>query len=179
MKDITLIAAVDKNWGIGYHNELLFHLKKDMAFFREKTLGNTVIMGRKTLESFPGGKPLPERTNIVLTSQTAEDFTQGHPGDGTLVVCHSVAEVMRYLEGVAGDSYVIGGGMVYRQFVEYASRALITQVDRIKEADTFFPRLDDRKDWEVAREIGTFCEAGVAGRFVEYVRKEGICLDNR
>lgn len=169
MREITLIAAVDKNWGIGCGNALLFHLKTDMEFFSEKTRGNIVIMGRKTMESLPGGKPLADRINIVLTHQNMESLS----GEGW-IICHSVEEVTEYVENVHGTVYVIGGEMVYREFEPYASRAFITKIEEEKEADAVFPNLDIMNGWRLVSAGNRFCEDGVWGEFVEYEKNPGL-----
>ncbi len=170
MGEISLIAAVDENWGIGYENALLFHLKTDMKFFREKTKGNIVIMGRKTMESLPGGKPLADRINIVLTHEERESFLNGHPAGDSWIVFHTVAEVMDHIENTSREIYVIGGEMVYREFEPYASRAFITKIEKEKRADAFFPNLDAMSGWEMISSGKRFCEDGVWGEFVEYER---------
>ena len=109
---MKMIAAVDKNWAIGNKGELLAHLSGDMKFFRAKTTGNTVILGRKTLATFPGGNPLKDRRNIVLTHKA--DFD----GNGA-EVAHSVEEVLELVKNENTDNvYVIGGESVYSQFMD-------------------------------------------------------------
>lgn len=170
MKQITLLAAVDQNWGIGYQNCLLFHLKKDMEFFREKTTHNIVVMGRKTLESLPGGHLLPNRKNIVLT--TNREFGKRYEKEeGELVVLHSPEEVLTYIENEERAVFVIGGGQIYRQFLNVASRAYITKAATVREADTFFPNLDQDAAWRKLSESEKIVdESGVAFRFTEYCR---------
>ena len=102
---MNAIAAVSADWGIGRDNDLLFHIREDMRRFRELTSGGTVIMGRKSLDSLPGGRPLPQRRNIVITRQP--DFTREN-----IEVAHSIAEVLRLAEGQE-DIWVIGGGEIY------------------------------------------------------------------
>lgn len=170
MKQITLLAAVDQNWGIGYQNRLLFQLKKDMEFFREKTAHNIVVMGRKTLESLPGGRPLTNRKNIVIT--TNREFGKRYEKEeGELVVLHSPEEVMSYIENEERDVFVIGGGQIYRQFLSVASRAYITKAAIVREADTFFPDLDQDTAWKKLSEGEKIVdESGVIFRFTEYCR---------
>lgn len=168
MKEIALIAAVDKKWGIGRENELLFYLKTDMKFFKETTRGNVVIMGRKTMESLPGGKPLADRTNIVLTHEDSRSFLEKNPAEAAWTVCHSVNEVLAYVQTVPGEIYIIGGGSVYREFEPYASVALITKLEAEREADTFFPDLDAMVGWKLASAGERFCENGVCGQFLRY-----------
>ncbi len=143
---MKMIAAADSRWSIGKDGKLLISIPADMKFFRETTSGCTVIMGRKTLESFPGGRPLKNRRNIVLTRQ--EDYCV----DGA-EVCHSVEEV---LEAVRGDDpekvFVIGGESIYREMLKYCDTALITRIDHIYDADTVIPNLDEDPEWELAYE---------------------------
>lgn len=169
MKQISMIAAVDKNWGIGHENCLLFHLKKDMAFFREKTVGNIVVMGRKTLESFPGGKPLPERRNLVLTHKRREKAAKDGEQESLFFV-HSVEQAVKRAEEMQGQIYVIGGGQVYREFLPLASDVYITRVDAVREADTFFPNLDEEKEWHPVSFSECFFEKETGFQFIHYRR---------
>lgn len=170
MKEIVLIAAVDRNWGIGRKNDLLFHLEEDMRFFREKTRGGIVIMGRATMESLPGGRPLAERVNVVLTHR---DMSGASTEDGW-IVCHSVDEVLNYIGDAQEAVYVIGGGMLYREFEPYATRALVTKIEQEKKADTFFPDLDAMSSWSLVSTGKRFCEDGVWGEFTEYEKLPGL-----
>lgn len=139
--ELRAIAAVTNEWGIGKDGSLVTHIKADMRHFVACTTGNTVIMGRKTLDSFPGGKPLKNRRNIVLTRD--ESFER----EGVEVV-YSVDEA---LEAVAGDelAWVIGGGEVYRQFMPYLAGAEITHTHCNRDCDTFFENLDESDEWEL------------------------------
>lgn len=139
---MNLIAAVDKNWAIGKDGRLLVRIPEDMKLFRGETMGKVVVMGRKTLESFPNGKPLKDRMNIVLTSD--ENYRQED-----VVVCHSVEAVMEELKKYPSeDIYVIGGGKVYKQFLPYCEKALITYVEFAYDADTYFPNLEQAQNWK-------------------------------
>ena len=129
---MNLIAAVDQNWAIGNKNELLGRIPADQKFFRETTTGKVVVMGRKTLESFPNGLPLKNRTNIVLT----HDHTYKVPG---AVVVHDMDELHEELKKYdSQDIYVIGGETIYRQLLDYAY-----------DADAYFPNLDERPEWKI------------------------------
>lgn len=140
---MNLIAAVDRNWAIGNNNKLLVSIPADMWFFRETTTGKTVIMGRKTLESFPGGKPLANRTNIVVTANKT------YAVDGAVVV-HSVEEALEKVKGVPEeDLFVIGGESIYEQFLPYCTMAHITKIDFSYEADAYFPNLDELDGWSM------------------------------
>lgn len=139
---MNLIAAVDKNWAIGNKNQLLVRIPADQKFFRETTTGKVVVMGRKTLESFPNGLPLKNRTNIVLTHDA--DYRVG----GAIVV-HSMDELHAELEKYdSGEIYVIGGETIYRQLLDECDVAHITKIDFAYDADAYFPNLDERDDWK-------------------------------
>lgn len=143
-KQMNIIAAVDKNWAIGRRNQLLVSIPADMKFFREMTTGNVVVMGRKTLESFPGGQPLKNRTNIVLTHDAS------YKVNGAKVL-HSLEELLEELEKYQKEEiYVIGGASIYRQLLPYCSRAYVTRIDYAYEADAYFPDLDEDPQWELA-----------------------------
>ena len=140
---MNLIAAVDKNWGIGKNNQLLVRIPMDQKFFRETTTGKVVVMGRKTLESFPNGLPLKNRTNIVLT------HNPGFRAKGALVV-HSLEELREKLsEYDSNDIYVIGGESIYRQLLDECDTAHITKINYAYDADAYFPDLDARPEWRI------------------------------
>lgn len=138
---MKLIVAVAKNWAIGHKGGLLFDLPDDMTFFRNTTLNKVVVMGRNTLLSFPGGKPLKNRTNIVLT--TNREFE----AEGS-IICHSFNELFEELKKYNDeDVFVVGGGKIYNDLFQYCSDALITKVDAIVNADTFLHNFDEDHDW--------------------------------
>ena len=137
---MKLIVAVDNNWAIGNQNKLLVSIPADMKFFRQTTTGNAVVMGRKTLESFPQGQPLKNRVNIVLTKDPSYEVK------GAIVV-HSVKEALEEVKKLDCEAYVIGGESVYRALLPYCDTALITKIDHAYEADTFFPNLDEDPQW--------------------------------
>jgi len=140
------ILNADRNWGIGFQNQLLVHIPSDMRFFREHTTGNIVVMGRKTLESLPGGRPLADRDNIILSRDPAYQVR------GAAVV-HSVGELQDLLADVDTDRvYVIGGAEIYRLLLPYCDTAFVTKVDYAYQADAFFPDLDALPEWELAEE---------------------------
>ena len=142
---MNLIVAVDKNWAIGLGNQLLVSIPQDMKFFRETTKGKVVAMGRKTLESFPGGQPLKNRVNVVLT--TDKDYkTKG------ITLVHSIEDMVEELKKYEEeDVYVIGGETIYRQLLPYCKKAYITKIDHAYNADTFFPNLDEDPEWEMTK----------------------------
>lgn len=140
---MNLIAAVDKNWAIGKDNGLLVSIPADMKFFRETTTGKVVVMGRKTLESFPNGLPLKNRINIVLTTDHSYQVKDA-------VIVHSKEELEEELQKYnSEDIYVIGGESVYRLLLDACDTAHITKIDYAYEADAFFPNLDENPDWEI------------------------------
>ena len=140
---MNLIAAVDKNWAIGRNNKLLVSIPDDMKFFRETTTGKVVVMGRKTLESFPGKKPLKNRVNIVLTGD------RSYQADGAVIV-HDMEELHEELKKYPSeDIYVIGGESIYKQLLDECDVAHITKIDFAYEADAWFPNLDEKEEWVV------------------------------
>ena len=140
------ILAADKNWGIWYNNHLLVSIPSDMKFFRQTTTGKVVVMGRKTLESFPNGMPLKNRTNIVLTGNQNYQVKDA-------VVVHSEDELMDELEKYdTDDIFVIGGESVYRMMLPHCDTVYVTKIDRAFQADTFFPDLDEMDEWVMTEE---------------------------
>jgi len=142
---MKIIVAVDKNWAIGKNNKMMWSIPADMKFFRETTKGNIVIMGRKTLESFPQGQPLKNRVNIVITQN------QNYKVKDAIVV-HGVEEAVRESKKYEGEVYVIGGESIYRAMLPYCDTALVTKIDYSYEADTWFPNLDEDEAWEMTEE---------------------------
>ena len=143
---MNLIVAVDKNWAIGKDNKLLVSIPDDMKFFRETTSGKVVVMGRKTLESFPNGKPLKNRVNIVLTRDENYQVKDA-------IVVHSKEELDKELAKYNSDDiFVIGGESIYRMLLDDCSTAFVTYIDYAYDADTFFPNLDEKPEWKLAHE---------------------------
>ena len=137
------IVAVDKKWGIGKKNDLLFSLPTDMAYFREKTLNKVVLMGSNTLKSFPGGKPLKNRTNIVL-------FPGGEKRDDCIIV-QSLEELSLELKKYNPDEiFVVGGAMFYKTMLPYCSEVLVTKVQADGGAEVFYENLDQKPEWREA-----------------------------
>ena len=159
---MNAIVVTDKQWAIGRNGDLLFSLPGDMKHFRTLTTGGTVIMGRKTLDSFPGGRPLPKRRNIVITRDP--DFSR----EGCEIV-HTPEDALR-LAGDGEDVWLIGGGSIYTALLGRCRRACVTRVDAAAEnADTFFPNLDALPEWTVERTEAPVTENGLTYRFVDYV----------
>lgn len=144
---MNFIVAVDKNWAIGYKNDLLVSIPEDMKFFRETTMGKVVIMGKNTLESFPNKKPLKNRVNIVIALE------KDYKVEGATVV-YSIEEALKEAEKYdTKDVYVIGGGSIYRQMLPYCDTAYITYINNEYAADTFIPNLDEMQDeWYIETE---------------------------
>ncbi len=162
---MNLIVAVDKNWAIGNGNKLLVSIPQDMKFFRETTMGKVVVMGRKTLESFPGGQPLKKRTNIVLTRDKNYRVKDA-------IVVNTVDELLLELGKYDEDEiYVIGGESIYRQMLPYCKTAHITKIHHEYEADTYFPNLDEDDEWVVT---GVSDEQTYFDLEYEFVRYERV-----
>lgn len=159
------ILSADKNWGIGYKNKLLVSIPSDMKFFRQTTTGRVVVMGRKTLESFPGGLPLKNRTNIVLTGNRGYSVKDA-------VIVHTYDELREELKKYdTDDVYVIGGESVYRMLLPECDTVLVTKIDRAFQADTFFPDLDTMDEWEMTEEGEEQTCFDLEYRFTKYERK--------
>lgn len=142
---MNLIVNADKNWGIGRENQLLVHIPNDMKMFRQTTTGKVVVMGRKTLESFPNGLPLKNRTNIVLTGNRDYKVKDA-------VIVHTKDELLEELKKYDSEEiYIIGGESVYRMMLPYCDTAYITKIDHAYEADTHFPNLDELEDWKMTQ----------------------------
>ena len=143
---MNLIANVDQNWAIGKNNQLLVKIPADMKFFREMTTGKVVVMGRKTLESFPNGLPLKNRTNIVLTHDKTYQVKDA-------IVVYSMEELREKLKDYdSKDIYIIGGESIYRQLVDECDVAHITKVDYAYDADAYFPNLDEKPEWKITQD---------------------------
>ena len=139
------IVAVDSNWAIGNKGKLIVSIPEDMKFFRGTTTGHVIVMGRKTLESFPNGNPLPNRTNIVLT----RDKSFAKKG---VIVVHDLDELDELLKEYKDEEvYCIGGESVYRQLLDRCDEAFVTMIDFAYEADAYFPDLT-KEGWEMVGE---------------------------
>ena len=162
---MTVIVAVDKNWAIGYKGELLVRIKEDMKNFKELTTGNTVILGRKTLSTFPGGLPLKNRTNIIMSRDPAFSV------EGAMVA-HSASEVLEMVKDTDDEVFVIGGGTVYDQLLPYCDKAIVTRIDRAYDADTYFHDLDSDEEWEITDTSDDMYFSDLKYNFVTYSRKK-------
>lgn len=140
---MQLIVAVDSNWAIGKNNQLLVRIPMDQKFFRETTTGKVVVMGRKTLESFPNGLPLNNRTNIVLTRNPNYKVKDA-------IVVHNMDELHEELKKYNSDDiFVIGGEKIYEQLLDECDTAHVTKINYAYDADAYFPNLDENPDWEI------------------------------
>ncbi len=163
---MNLIAAVDKNWGIGMDNKLLVRIPEDMKYFQRMTTGKVIVVGRKTLETFPGGQPLKNRTNIVLTKN--QDFQ----AKGALAV-HSMDGLMAELEKYdSQDIYIVGGESIYRQMADLCDVAYITKIDYEYLADAWFPNLDEKEGWELVADSEEQTYFDLEYYFLKYERKK-------
>lgn len=162
---MNLIVAVDSNWAIGNQDKLLITIPNDHKHFREETTGKVVVLGRKTLQTFPQGLPLKKRTNIILSRDS--EYTVK---DATVV--HSLEELLEELKQYESeDVYVIGGESVYRQLLPYCDTAHVTKIDHAYQADTYFPNLDQDPDWEITADSDELTYFDIPYRFVQYERK--------
>ena len=159
---MNCIVNVSRNWGIGMEGDLLVHLSEDLRFFRENTQGCTVILGRKTLAGFPGGRPLKNRRNIVLT--------RGNTPIVGAELCHSIDDVLHLASEAEKETpvWVIGGGEIYRQLLPYCTMALVTKTEIETEADAYFPDLDADPAWELLEQSDEKEENGIRFRFLTY-----------
>ena len=163
---MNVIAAVDENWAIGNRNELLVRIPADHKFFREETTGKVVILGRKTLQTFPGGLPLKNRENLILSGN--ENFKVKDAE-----VFNSIEELLERLKDYdTEDVYVIGGESVYRQLLPYCDTAHITKIDRAYEADAFFPNLEEDPEWELTGESDEQVYFDITYHFQNYERRK-------
>ena len=162
---MKLIAVQDKRGGIGLKGGLLMSLPTDMKYFRTTTTGHTVIMGRKTLESFPGGRPLPKRRNIVISTTISE-------GEG-YEICRAPEELESMLpDEEKEEAFVIGGGQIYDLMLPKVDEAYITEINAELEADTFIPVFSGLDGWEKVSVSDTVEENGVSYVFAVYRRKK-------
>ena len=163
---MNIIVAVDKNWAIGKDNKLLVSIPADMKMFRQETTGKVVVMGRKTLESFPNGLPLKNRTNIVLTGNKDYNVKDA-------IIVHTVGELLEEIKKYPSEEvYCIGGDSVYKQLLPYCDTAHVTKIDFAYEADAYFPNLDEDPDWEITAESEEQTYFDLEYAFVKYERKD-------
>ena len=163
---MNLIVAVDKNWAIGKNNQLLVRIPLDQKFFRETTTGKVVVMGRKTLESFPNGLPLKNRVNIVLTHNPDYKVKDA-------IVVHSMDELHEKKKKYKSeDIYVIGGQKIYEQLVDECDVAHVTKINYAYDADAFFPNLDEKPEWEITADSEEQTYFDLEFYFYKYEKKK-------
>lgn len=161
---MNLIVAVDENWAIGNKNELLISIPADHKMFRQETTGKVVVLGRKTLETFPQGLPLKNRTNIILSTNPAYKVKDA-------VVVHSVEELLEELKKYnTEDVYIVGGESIYRQMLPYCNVAHVTKIDYAYRADAYFPDLDQMPEWEITADSEEQTYFDITYHFVKYER---------
>ena len=161
---MNIIVAVDKNWAIGKDNKLLVSIPADMKMFRQETTGKVVVMGRKTLESFPNGLPLKNRTNIVLTGNKDYNVKDA-------IIVHTVEELLEEIKKYQSEEvYCIGGDSVYKQLLPYCDTAHVTKIDFAYEADSYFPNLDEMPGWKVTAESDEQTYFDLEYSFMKYER---------
>ena len=159
---MNIIAAVDNNWAIGYQNELLVRIPNDHKHFRMETQGKVVVLGRKTLETFPQGLPLAERKNIILSRDTSYQVKNA-------AVVHSIPQLLEMLSGYASeDIYIIGGESIYCQMLPYCDVAHITKIDHSYAADRYFPNLDELPGWHITQDSEEQTYFDLEYRFLKY-----------
>lgn len=155
------IVAVDKHWGIGKNNDLLFDLPTDMKFFRDMTLNKVIVMGSNTLKSFPGGNPLKNRINIVL-------YPNGEKRSDCIII-ESLEELRQELKKYDSDDiFIVGGAMFYKTMLPYCNTAYITKVDADGKADVFYENLDKMPNWQCTDSTDNIQENGLVFRFTTY-----------
>lgn len=163
---MNIIAAVDRNWAIGYKGGLLVQIPADQKYFREMTKGKVIVLGRKTLETFPNAIPLPQRTNIILSED--KDFLVR----GGLVV-HSIKEAREELKKYREDDiFIVGGSSIYQQFLPYCNVAYITKIDYTYQADRYMPNLDQDRAWQIAADSEEQTYFDLEYYFYRYERKK-------
>ncbi len=168
---MKLIVAVDKEWGIGNKGDLLARVRRDLMNFRDVTKGHTVVLGANTLATFPGGKVLKNRTNIVLY------HLHDYAPEGA-IMAHSLDELFEILKDYdTDDVFIIGGASVYRQMLPYCDTAYVTKFDKSYEKDVYIPNLDESDEWELTEVSETYesdpetdTEGGLKFNFCTYKR---------
>ncbi|MCR5292891.1 MAG: dihydrofolate reductase [Eubacterium sp.] len=168
---MNAIVSADSNWGIGLRGSLLVRIPADMKQFRQKTIGNVIVLGRKTLEGFPNGIPLQGRTNIILTHNPSFSVRGG-------IVVHSKEELFEELKKYDSESiYVVGGGSIYEMLLPYCDKAYVTRVDYRYEADTHFPDLDRMDNWSITEESEEETCFSIEYKYVTYTNSNPLKID--
>lgn len=163
------IVAVDNAWGIGNKNKLLISIPEDMKHFVKYTKNKIVIMGKNTLDSFPGGNPLKGRVNIVISSKEKIDKD--------IVLVSSIKEALEESKKFKEeDVFVIGGESVYKQLLPYCEQCIVTKINKTFEADAFFPNLDEKSNWELTEESENYNYEGIDYKFLIYKNMDVKCF---
>lgn len=156
------IVAVDSNWAIGNKGKLLVSIPNDQKMFRGETTGKVIVLGRKTLETFPNGLPLKNRTNIIMSTNPDYEVKDA-------IVVHDDKELFEAIKDYnTDDVYIIGGQSVYERFVPYCDTAIVTKIDQEYEADAYFPNLDKDENWSIVAESEEQTYFSVEYTFREY-----------
>lgn len=162
---MKLIVAVDNNWAIGNKGQLLVSIPNDHKNFRLTTTGKVVVLGRKTMDTFPQGQPLKNRTNIILSRDV------NYKVNGAIVV-HSIDELLEELKKYNSDDvYIIGGDSIYKQMLPYCDTAIVTKIDHEYEADAYFPNLDKDEAWHIVSESEEETYFDIEYQFITYTTK--------
>lgn len=162
---MNMIAAVDKNWAIGNKGSLLVRIPADQRLLRQETAGKVVVMGRKTLEGLPGGRPFDHCSNIVMSTDSGLTVRGA-------VVCHDLQELFEKLKGTDPDDVcVIGGGQIYRLLLPYCDKVHITRIEHAYLADTWFPNLDEDPEWHITADSDEMTYFDLEYRHLCYERR--------
>ena len=157
---MNVIVMVDENWGIGKDGDQLIYIAPDLKRFQALTMGHPILLGRKTLATFPGGRPLKNRRNLILSTKKGFQVEGGEVADSLEQVLAVAPE----------DTFVVGGESVYRQLLPYCQRAYVTKVHQVFEVDCYFPNLDEDSEWKVLEEEGPLFHEGIRFSYVSYQR---------
>lgn len=161
-ENMNLIVAVDEKWGIGRDGDLLAHISGDLAYFKEKTTGKTVVMGRKTIESMPNGRGLPNRKNYVLSRN--ENFSAGR-----CEIIHTDEELDNLLKNIKEDDiFIIGGESIYKKFYKKCSKCYVTKIYKDLNADRFMVNLDEDENFKITEKSEIHEENGIRYQFLVY-----------
>jgi len=161
---MNMIVAVDENWAIGNKGELLVRIPNDQKVFRMETTGKVVVLGRKTMDTFPQKQPLPNRTNIILTRNPRYEVKDA-------IVVHSIEELLEELKNYPDeDIYIIGGDSIYKQMLPYCDVAHVTWIEHEYQADSYFPNLDKDPEWVLTEESDELTYFDIAYYFRKYER---------
>ena len=160
INNLSIIAAIGKNLELGINNDLIWHLPSDLKYFKKTTQGKTIIMGRKCFESLPG--LLPNRTSIIITSN--KDYKL----DGAIIM-HTIDEALEYVKNTNEECFVIGGGKIYEEFLPYAKKLYLTEINAESKADVYFPKFD--YELYEKEEIDNIFENNINYKFMVYTRR--------